>query len=223
MDLKIFFFLSFHQRFVHNEFNEKYTPTEQKETYYPSVIINDHLYELKISDLPVISYFPVNSYYEWADYRFYGLRSATAYILVFDLSNVETFQFVRTMREQMMESRDMKHVPLLIVGNKQDLISGDAGSNSGVTVLSGSNSVSNGLDLNQRKRRDIVNLVKKHWKCNYVECSAKHNWGVIAVFKELMEVIDSMDPNKNHNKEMYSSPMIDNIHDAFDGNKCAIL
>ncbi|EEB19677.1 conserved hypothetical protein [Pediculus humanus corporis] len=193
------------QRFVHNEFNEKYTPTEQKETYYPSVIINDHLYELKISDLPVISYFPVNSYYEWADYRFYGLRSATAYILVFDLSNVETFQFVRTMREQMIESRDMKHVPLLIVGNKQDLIVADAGSgNSGVSMIPS--------NVNQRKRRDIVNLVKKHWKCNYVECSAKHNWGVIAVFKELMEVID-----------FYSSPVIDNIQDAFDGNKCAIL
>lgn len=127
------------------------------------------------------------------------------------------------MREQMMESRDMKHVPLLIVGNKQDLIAADSGANSGMTVLSGSNSVSNGLDLNQRKRRDIVNLVKKHWKCNYVECSAKHNWRVIAVFKELMEVIDSMDPNKNHNKEVYSSPMIDNIQEALDGNKCVIL
>ncbi|KAL0279860.1 UNVERIFIED_CONTAM: hypothetical protein PYX00_001331 [Menopon gallinae] len=191
------------QRFVHNEFSEKYVPTEQKETYYPSVIINDHLYELKISDIPVISYFPVNSYYEWADFRFYGLRSATAYILVFDLSNVDTFQYIRTMREQMMESRDMKRVPVIVVGNKQDLIATDAGNN----ALS-----SNSLDQNQRKRRDIVNLVKKHWKCNYVECSAKYNWGIIAVFKELMEVIDSMDPNK-----------IDNIHDAFDGNKCVIL
>lgn len=216
------FSLSF-QRFVHNEYSEKYVPTEQKETYYPSIIINDHLYELKISDIPVISYFPVNSYYEWADYRFYGLRSATAYILVFDLSNVDTFQYVRTMREQMMESRDMKHVPLLIVGNKQDLIASDSTNNSGALVPSSNNAINNNLDQNQRKRRDIVNLVKKHWKCNYVECSAKYNWGIIAVFKELMEVIDSMDPNRNHNKEVYSSPMIDNIHDAFDGNKCVIL
>ena len=128
----------------------------------------------------------------------------------------------------MIESRDMKHVPLLIVGNKQDLIVADAGTgNSGVSMIPSSNNntpSSNGLDVNQRKRRDIVNLVKKHWKCNYVECSAKHNWGVIAVFKELMEVIDCLDPNKCHNnKEVYSSPVIDNIQDAFDGNKCAIL
>lgn len=171
----------------------------------------------------MISYFPVNSYYEWADFRFYGLRSATAYILVFDLSNVDTFQYVRTMREQMMESRDMKHVPLLIVGNKQDLIVSDNNSNNNVAVPASNNSVASGLDVNQRKRRDIVNLVKKHWKCSYVECSARHNWGIIAVFKELMEVIDSMDPNRNLNKEVYSSPMIDNIHDALDSNKCVIL
>lgn len=208
---------------MHNEFSEKYVPTEQKETYYPSVIINDHLYELKISDIPVISYFPLNSYYEWADFRFYGLRSATAYILVFDLSNVDTFQYIRTMREQMMESRDMKRVPVIVVGSKQDLIATDANANAGAPAPAGNNALSgSSLDQNQRKRRDIVNLVKKHWKCNYVECSAKYNWGIIAVFKELMEVIDSMDPNKN-SKEVYSSPMIDNIHDAFDGNKCVIL
>lgn len=67
----------------------------------------------------------MNSYYEWTDYRFYGLRSAHAYVLVFDLSNVETFQYVRTLREQMCESRNMQNVPVLVVGNKQDLVEGE--------------------------------------------------------------------------------------------------
>lgn len=70
------------QQFVWNDFCEEYVPTDKKHTYYPSVITNDRWYEIKISDLPVIPYFPVNSYYEWTDYRFYGLRSSTAYILV---------------------------------------------------------------------------------------------------------------------------------------------
>lgn len=42
--------------------------------------------------MPTIPYFPVSSHLEWTDFRYYGLRSATAYVLVFDLSNQDTFQ-----------------------------------------------------------------------------------------------------------------------------------
>lgn len=222
-----------------NDFSEEYVPTDRKHTYYPSVIINDHLYELKISDIPVIPYFPVNSFYEWTDYRFYGLRSATAYVLVFDLSNTDTFQYIRTLRDQMLESRDMRNVPLLVVGNKQDLLvspgatagatggNGAAGgsgtSGTGGTTVTGTGSSSGGAkDVEHReKRRDIVNLVKKHWKCTYVECSAKYNWRVVAVFKELMKAVDSLETGQA-GKEV-CSPMMDNLHDALDRNKCSIL
>nr|CAD7401465.1 unnamed protein product [Timema cristinae] len=232
------------QQFVWNNFSEDYIPTDRKHTYYPSVIINDHLYELKISDIPVIPYFPVNSYYEWTDFRFYGLRSATAYILVFDLSNADTFQYIRTLRDQMFESRDMRNVPLLVVGNKQDMLissssvsgnvsgNGSSGSNSGVGFSSSHNSSgataaimgSGGGNVPaieyREKRRDIVSLVKKHWKCGYVECSAKYNWRVVAVFKELMKTLDSMETGQGY-KEV-CSPMMDNLHDALDRNKCCI-
>ncbi|XP_044261484.1 ras-like protein family member 10B, partial [Tribolium madens] len=187
------------QQFVWNDFCEEYIPTDRKHTYYPSVITNDRLYEIKISDLPVIPYFPVNSYYEWANYRYYGLRSATAYILVFDLSNLETFQYIRTLREQISESRNMSNVPLLVVGNKQDLIADD-----GTKTPA------------DDKRRDIANLVKKHWKCGYIECSAKYNWKVVAVFRELINMIDSLDSRDQ-------SPMLDNIQDALDRNKCVVI
>lgn len=80
------------QQFVWSEFSEEYRPTERRETFYPSVVLTDRLYELKITDLPTIPYFPVSSHLEWTDFRYYGLRSATAYVLVFDLSNQDTFQ-----------------------------------------------------------------------------------------------------------------------------------
>ncbi|CAG9861685.1 unnamed protein product [Phyllotreta striolata] len=197
------------QQFVWNDFCDEYVPTERKHTYYPSVITNERLYEIKISDLPVIPYFPVNSYYEWANYRYYGLRSATAYVLVFDLSNIDTFQYVRTLREQICESRNMQNVPLLVVGNKQDLVGpdGTAGGGGGKPAITG------GVD---EKRRDIVNLVKKHWKSGYIECSAKYNWKVVAVFKELINMIDSLSSRDQ-------SPMIDNIQEALDRNKCIVI
>lgn len=196
------------QQFVWNDFTEEYIATDRKHTYYPSVITNDRLYEIKISDLPVIPYFPVNSYYEWTDFRFYGLRSATAYILVFDLSNLETFQYIRTLRDQIFESRNMTNVPLLVVGNKQDLL-----------LPAETSDVKGQLSLattSDEKRRDIANLVKKHWKCGYVECSAKYNWKIVSVFKELMNMIDSIEVKEQ-------SPMLDNIQEALDRNKCMIL
>lgn len=84
--------LSDFQQFVWSEFSDEYRPTERRETFYPSVLLADRLYELKITDLPTIPYFPVSSHLEWTDFRYYGLRSATAYVLVFDLSNQDTFQ-----------------------------------------------------------------------------------------------------------------------------------
>lgn len=199
------------QQFVWNDFYEEYLPTDRKHTYYPSVITNERLYEIKISDLPVIPYFPVNSYYEWTDYRFYGLRSATAYILVFDLSNLETFQYIKSLREQICESRNMSNVPILVVGNKQDLISTEEGSSS--TAGNSKPAITSGLD---EKRRDIINLVKKHWKSGYIECSAKYNWKVVGVFKELINMIDNIEIRDQ-------SPMLDNIQEALDRNKCVIL
>ncbi|KAJ8676438.1 hypothetical protein QAD02_012225, partial [Eretmocerus hayati] len=80
------------RQFVWNEFSEEYMPSERRETYYPSVVYAEKMYELKITDLPSIPYFPINSHLEWTDFRYYGLRSATAYVLVFDLSSQDTFQ-----------------------------------------------------------------------------------------------------------------------------------
>ncbi|KAL3271405.1 hypothetical protein HHI36_021886 [Cryptolaemus montrouzieri] len=194
-------------QFVWNDFCEEYVPTDRKHTYYPSVITNDRLYEIKISDIPVIPYFPVNSYYEWTNYRYYGLRNSTAYILVFDLSNIETFQYIKTIREQICESRNMTNVPILVVGNKQDLVTTEEGHSSGKLAIN------SGIE---EKRRDIMNLVKKHWKSGYIECSAKYNWKVVAVFKELINMIDHLDSRDQ-------SPMLDNIQDALDRNKCIIL
>ncbi|XP_071749004.1 ras-like protein family member 10B [Lepeophtheirus salmonis] len=55
------------QQFVWGTFEPAYLPTERKETYYPSVILNDHNYELKIVDIPDLPFFPVNSFYNLSD------------------------------------------------------------------------------------------------------------------------------------------------------------
>lgn len=104
---------------------------------------------------------------------------------VFDLAKADTFQYIRRIREQILESRDLRSVPLLVVGNKQDLLV------VGVHADSGSGTGRRERDPDRDRRRDIVSLVKKHWKCTYVECSAKYNWRIVAVFHELVRSVDT--------------------------------
>ncbi|XP_071448213.1 uncharacterized protein [Hetaerina americana] len=228
------------QQFVWNDYCERYYPTDRRHTYYPSVVINGRLYDLKISDLPPVPYFPVDSLLEWTDYRSYGLRSATAYVLVFDLSNAaDTFRHIKCLREQMAGSRDMRNVPVVVVGNKHDRLNENVlitnnnhppGSFFGVTCPPSSPSQespgvggvspaespqdeqgpthASSVLLQQahqqmlmqqsslavaegRERREIARVVRKRWKWRYVECSAKYNWRVVEVFKELMRAVDS--------------------------------
>ncbi|XP_015592922.1 ras-like protein family member 10B [Cephus cinctus] len=189
------------QQFVWNEFSEEYTPTERRETFYPSVVLADRLYELKITDLPTIPYFPVSSHLEWTDFRYYGLRSATAYVLVFDLSNHDTFQYIRTLRDQIFEARDMRGVPLLVVGNKQDKLSSTAASGT--------------------RYGDIVNLVRKHWRCGYVECSARFNCRVVQVFRELMKNIQAVEGRPPSPSPTTSQPL--RSHSNNSSEKCILL
>lgn len=180
------------QQFVSSHFTEDYEPTENKQVYIPSVIINDHLYELKIIDSPYIPYFPVNSLYEWTDFRGYELRSVTAYILVYDITSEESFQYIKSLREQIMESRDMHDVPIFVVGNKHDQ-----------------------AEERGMPRREVANMVKKQWKCGYVECSAKYNWHIVLLFKELMKTVDYID--YGHKTTAVR------MQDALRRNRCAIL
>ena len=136
------------RQFVCQQFRDEYVPTERKNVYYPSIIINDRLYEVRIIDCPVIPYFPVNTLYEWTDYRGYGLRNASAYILVYDITSEESFQYIKSLRDQIVESRNTHDVPIFVVGNKHDL-SEDRG----------------------MPRREVAKQVEKQWKCGYIECT----------------------------------------------------
>lgn len=83
-------------------------------------------------------------------------------------------------------------VPILVVGNKRDL---------------------------QRQRfmprRAVSVLVKKTWKCGYVECSAKFNWHVVLLFKELLGIAVARGMRQNHTAIR--------LQGALQRNRCAIM
>lgn len=78
------------EQFIHSNFSglHKSSSMNLRENVYSfSLVFNENLYHVKIVDMPMINYFPGNSFYEWTDYRGCAIRSAHGYILVFDLTS----------------------------------------------------------------------------------------------------------------------------------------
>nr|XP_033813340.1 ras-like protein family member 10A [Geotrypetes seraphini] len=182
------------RQFLHNEFMEVYNPTACQCIYRPSVILNDSMYELKIMDVPNLTAFPANVSQEWSDLKCRGLRNTTAYILVYDICNLESFEYVKILRQQILENRSgcPNEVPILIVGNKRD-------------------------QQKQRftTRRTVSVLVKKTWKCGYIECSAKYNWHIILLFKELLISTVGRGCKHNHSTMRFQG--------ALHRNRCTVM
>ncbi|MBN3272430.1 RSLAB protein, partial [Polyodon spathula] len=151
------------RQFLFNEYNEAYLPSKTRRVYLPAAVLNEHAHNLQIMDFPPIASFPVNTLQEWADARCRGVHSAHAYILVYDICCFDSFEYIKTIRQQILQTR-MIETPIIIVGNKRDLQNG--------RVI---------------PRRNVSNLVKKSWKCGYVECSAKYNWHVLLLFREVLQ------------------------------------
>ncbi|KAM4709775.1 ras-like protein family member 10A isoform 1-T1 [Discoglossus pictus] len=168
------------RQFVAHEFQEEYTPTEHRELHRASAVLSGRMYELLILDLPNLSRYPGTAGQEWLDPRFRGLRNSRVFILVFDICSPESFHHVKQLRQQILDSSTMsffrsggqictphsstsKSPLIVVVGNKRD----------------------------QQKHRFVPRnvlslLVKKSWKCGYLECSARSNWHILLLFKELL-------------------------------------
>ncbi|NXN18066.1 RSLAB protein, partial [Indicator maculatus] len=161
------------RQFLYNEFSEVCVPTTARRVYLPAVVMNGHVHDLQIMDFPPITAFPPGliplcTLQEWADVCCRGLRSVHAYILVYDICCFDSFEYIKTIRQQILETRVIgtSDTPIIIVGNKRDLQRG--------RVI---------------PRWNVSNLVKKTWKCGYIECSAKYNWHILLLFSELLKSV----------------------------------
>jgi len=54
--------------------------------------------------------------------RALSISSADAFILVYDVTDATTFEEVRTIRDQIHETKATTAVPIVVVGNKIDLL-----------------------------------------------------------------------------------------------------
>ncbi|XP_058466145.1 GTP-binding protein Di-Ras2 [Malaya genurostris] len=105
--------------------------------------------------------------YEFPAMRALSISSADAFILVYDITDSITFEEVKAIREQIHEIKSTTAVPIVVVGNKTDLVDEDD-------------------DIRQIPHGTTESMITVDWENGFVEASAKLNRNVSQIFKELL-------------------------------------
>ncbi|XP_027720406.1 ras-like protein family member 10A isoform X2 [Vombatus ursinus] len=183
------------RQFLYGDFPERHRPTAARRLYRPAVLLNGAVYDLSISDGgPGPAPAPAAGPAELPDLKDWSLQDMDAFVLVYDICSPDSFDYVKVLRQQIAENRPAgaPEAPIIVVGNKRD-------------------------QQRQRfsPRRALAVLVKKSWKCGYMECSAKYNWHVVLLFKELLSSVLARGCKHSH-------PAI-RLQGALHPNRCSLM
>ncbi|XP_034252135.1 ras-related protein Rap-2a [Thrips palmi] len=142
-------------QFLYNTFSPKYKRTVE-EMHHGEFSVNGVNLTLDILDTA--------GSYEFPAMRALSIKSADAFVLVYDVTDADTFEEVRTTRDQILEAKGADS-PIVVVGNK--------------------------IDLLESKEREVEldtteTVVTVDWENGFVEASAKDGTNVPQVFKELL-------------------------------------
>uniref|UniRef100_A0A915C6E9 small monomeric GTPase n=1 Tax=Parascaris univalens TaxID=6257 RepID=A0A915C6E9_PARUN len=140
-------------QFVSNTFIEKYDPTIE-DFYRKEIEVDGQPCVLEILDTAGTEQF--------ASMRDLYIKNGQGFVVVYSITSQQTFHDIKTMRDQIVRVKGTDQVPILLVGNKCDLI-------------------------HQRQVRSEDGLaLAEYWSCPFTECSAKNAHNVNTVFAEIV-------------------------------------
>lgn len=90
--------------------------------------------------------------------RALSISSADAFILVYDVTDAATFEEARTIRDQIHETKATTAVPIVVVGNKIDLLD----ENSDLREVSGELHIYNQRDQNGQYETETIKTTRQH-------------------------------------------------------------
>lgn len=140
-------------QFVSNTFIEKYDPTIE-DFYRKEIEVDGQPCVLEILDTAGTEQF--------ASMRDLYIKNGQGFVVVYAITSQQTFHDIKTMRDQIVRVKGTDQVPILLVGNKCDLV-------------------------HQRQVRIEDGLgLAEYWSCPFTECSAKNAHNVNTVFAEIV-------------------------------------
>ncbi|XP_017786099.1 PREDICTED: ras-related protein Rap-2b [Nicrophorus vespilloides] len=140
-------------QFVSGCFMEKYDPTI--EDFYRK--------EIEVDNSPcVLEILDTAGTEQFASMRDLYIKNGQGFVVVYSLTNNQTFQDIRTMKELITRVKGTERVPILLVANKVDLEHQRE-----VTIQDG-------------------NSLATQWSCPFIEASAKDKINVNEVFAEIV-------------------------------------
>ncbi|XP_047113916.1 GTP-binding protein drn-1-like [Schistocerca piceifrons] len=142
-------------RFLYGTFSDKYKRTVE-EMHHGEFSVGGLRLTLDILD--------TSGAYEFPAMRALSISSADAFILVYDVTDAGTFEEVRALRDQILETKGAAPAPIVVVGNKTDLAE----------------------EQREVELETTESVVTVDWENGFVEASAKDDVNVTEVFKELL-------------------------------------
>ena len=110
---------------------------------------------------------------QFASMRDLYIKNGQGFVVVYSLTNHQTFQDIKTMRDQIVRVKGSERVPILLVGNKVDLES-------------------------QREVPTVEGMaLAQIWGCPFVEASAKNRMNVNEVFAETVREMNMKPDTKD--------------------------
>lgn len=160
--------------FSKTEHSTRYTASTGKTVYNINLLLDQQLVEAKLIDIPAIDIetFPVDRQEEWNRHRHYSLLGADIYLLVFDLTKPASFNYIKKIRDKILSTRVDLSFQFIVAANKVDLVKGED-------------------TAKNKPNQENISLVRKHWRCPYIEVSARNNYNVSLVFRNITQLVIS--------------------------------
>lgn len=146
-------------RFLQDTFEPKHKRTVEE--------LHSTEYETTDGEEVKIEILDTTGSYEFPAMRKLSMRSGDAFALVYSVDNPDSLEIVKRLREEILDVKEEKCPPMVVVGNKKD-----------------------NVDAQKVFWDDVMTTVELEWNCRLLETSAKENLNVTEVFRELLREVN---------------------------------
>lgn len=165
------------RRFYFDEFTNVYDPTVQ-DCYTRVLNLNGKVIVLNTTD--------TSGSYQFPAMRQVAINRASGFIMVYSLDNQYSFVELKRLLDEVVENKTSDDIPIILVGNKRDMEHKREISSEQVV-------------------KDITEYIRSKgtfkFKLRQIETSAKVDYNIEAVFKEMVEILTDVPCDKSSTKK----------------------